>query len=118
MLALTLVLGIMVGAVTIGIVSVRDGYFTEGILERQFGYVVGVSSRVEPNKYNTLAQQLEERSNDLDAREFELDQREEAIKEERQVKMDNAFFIITIGLLLLILILINFFLDWRRGLNR
>lgn len=77
---------------------------------------VGASAAVEPNEYNTLAQQLGEKQNELSLRERELIARENELTKKNAgpaTLMPLISFIIS--LVLAFLIALNFYMDWRRG---
>ena len=81
---------------------------------------VGASVAVQPNPYNTLAQQVTEKERELDQREKEIIVREREVETTRFVETrDQTSLIYTtlVGLLLLALILLNFVLDARRNRN-
>lgn len=107
--------------VTAGIGVVAGGVFylsvdnlSGGVL-RQLGTVVGMYASIEPNEYNLLAQQLEERVKELDKKEEELKTKEELVEEqERADNMRTVVYVTAIGSLLLALVLFNFYLDWKR----
>lgn len=81
----------------------------------QLGNAVGVSVGVPPNQYNTVAQELDEWDKRLDRREQELNEREVLLRESGQTSSDtSSVYIMAIGFLLLLLIVINFVLDWKR----
>jgi hypothetical protein len=80
--------------------------------------VIGMGASIEPNEYNTLAQELEKRSEDLDRREAEIRAREAALGVDGGspiVSARVAYFFGGITLLLLTLILLNFYFDWKRN---
>jgi CHASE3 domain sensor protein len=79
----------------------------------QFATVSKVSTRVADNGINTLAQQLNEWEQDLKAREAALVGREE-VADTTNASRPVVVYVTVIGSLLLILILLNFYLDWRR----
>jgi hypothetical protein len=74
--------------------------------------VVGMSASVRDNEYNTLAVQLREKEESLNEMERALAERlsKESV---RQQRLTIAFTLVS-GLLLS-LILINFFQDWKRN---
>jgi predicted PurR-regulated permease PerM len=80
--------------------------------------VVGITASIPVNKYNTLAQQLDEKEQALKAREKEIAEREiyiGALSYSSQIAQNKiTVFGIGFSLLLFILISINFYLDWRR----
>ena len=80
--------------------------------------VIGVSAGVLPNKYNTLAQQLEETKQELDKREQKLIERKASLEvrasEGNTAQNKTVLYGIAISSVLFILVVINFYLDWRR----
>ena len=81
---------------------------------------VGVGAGVEPNEFNTLARQVEEKERELDAREKEIIVREREVERVEYVETtDRGALVYTtiIGLILLALILLNFLMDIRRNRN-
>lgn len=83
---------------------------------QQLGSVVGMYASVEPNEYNTLAQQIKEKQEELDTREKKITEKELLSEQQEIPKRDSVaiIYITLIGLLLLVLVLLNFILDWRR----
>ncbi len=73
---------------------------------------------VEPNPFNTLAQQLQEKKEALLEKEGNLIEREnfltERMMEERSKKNSTLIYLLAVAGVLLILILLNFYLDYRR----
>jgi len=76
---------------------------------------IGMSAAVDENPFNTLAQQLIEKERELQGRENALDQRE-VILRAREAPL--ALYSFIIGLVVSLLVLFNFFLDWRREKKR
>lgn len=94
-----------------GSISLGSKEFT-----RQLGAAVGASAGVAANEYNTLAQALLKKEAEVNEREASLAEREAAVlagASEKDTKL--VFLILTIGILLFFLILLNFYLDWRRN---
>lgn len=82
---------------------------------RQLGAAVGASAGVLPNEYNTLAQSLLKKEAEVNQREAALAEREAAVMRQGNEKDTKLVFVVlSVGVLLLILILLNFYLDWRR----
>lgn len=81
--------------------------------------VVSIGASMAPNDYNTLAQELEKRADELSERERELALREAALNSGSILPSSNTERLLYLMggtiLLLLLLILVNFYLDWRRG---
>ncbi len=104
----------------IGIIAGGALYFSFSDLGggalRQFGAVIGMYASIEPNEYNLLAQQLDERVKELDEKEAELKEQERQLVEEIERENDAkaVVYITAIGSLLLVLVLLNFYLDWKR----
>jgi cell shape-determining protein MreC len=87
----------------------------EGVVQ-QLGSVVGMYAAVESNEYNTLAQQLREQQEALDLREQQLNEQQAVIEKEiRQNNSSSTWLIGSIGVLLLGLVLLNYYFDWRRA---
>ena len=84
---------------------------SEGLHHGQTANTVGVFLGVEENEYNTLATQLDQRSRELDAREALLLESQAA---RATTDQSMLFLISVVGLGLLGLILINFYLDAHR----
>ena len=72
---------------------------------------VGMSAAVDENPFNTLAQQLVEKERELQGRESVLDQRE-ALLLVREAPF--AIYSFVLGLIVSLLVLVNFYFDWRR----
>ncbi len=75
--------------------------------------VIGIAGSVAPNEYNDLAAQIDQKNEELTLREQALAVREEALFSGNDRITLDVLFGIT-GLLLL-LISLNFYYDWRRG---
>jgi len=84
----------------------------------QIASSIGVTVGVPSNPFNTLAQQLQEKESVLIEKEKEIKQKEIALQE--QTKGESAgqkrtlLYILFGGALLLSLIALNFYLDYRR----
>jgi hypothetical protein len=72
---------------------------------------IGVSVGVNPNPYNALAQQLDEKERELAARERALDERSQSAAAHTMSDLDRSILVL-LGLLFL-LILLNLWLDHR-----
>lgn len=72
---------------------------------------VGVGAAVDENPFNTLAQQLVNKERELQARESVLDQREYVL-DAREAPL--ALYSLLLGLAVCLLVLFNFYFDWRR----
>lgn len=81
---------------------------------------VGVNVGVEENRYNTVAQQLKEKEEELNSRETSLLDLEreitEQISKERRSDRVTFLYISIVGLVLMILLSANFYFDmkWRK----
>lgn len=73
--------------------------------------VVGVFAGVPENPYNTLAQQLQAKEDELVARERAL--QSGSLSEDGAFPFGIASFAVSLGVL--VLLAINFILDWRRS---
>ena len=84
----------------------------------QIGSSVGIMTSVPPNPFNTLAQQLKEKELALLDKERELAQEEAALgkKIDKELATQNKIllYLSIIGGILLILILFNFYFDYKR----
>jgi len=85
-------------------------------LGAQAGSTIGVSVSVSENPFNTLAQQLKEKEIKLQEKEKELLKKETALKKENISSQGKIILSLISGLLIIlfILILINFYLDYKR----
>lgn len=82
---------------------------------RELGAAVGASAGVLPNEYNTLAQALLKKEAEVNQKETALSLREAAVLGQGSEKETKLIFVVlSVGVLLLVLILLNFYLDWRR----
>ncbi len=72
---------------------------------------VGMNAAVDENPFNTLAQQLVNKERELQVRESVLDQRE-FVLDAREAPM--ALYSLLLGLAVCLLVLFNFYFDWRR----
>ena len=85
--------------------------------------VASINAGVQPNEYNTLAQQFSEKDQQLSAREQELIQREKALdaKYQAEIAATKRTTLLTVGgatLVLVLLILANFYFDIKREEER
>ncbi|MBI2120464.1 MAG: hypothetical protein HYT94_02455 [Parcubacteria group bacterium] len=92
-----------------GTLSVGPKEFT-----RQLGSAVSVSAGVASNEYNTIAQSLLEKEAEVNQREAALAERERAVMAGGERDTMLVATVLSVGFLLLFLILLNFYLDWRR----
>lgn len=75
---------------------------------------IGMNAAVLPNESNTIALQLEQKDSRLKAQAAELDERERAFEAQRLSEQKLAPWFILGGSILLGLVLLNFYLDYRR----
>lgn len=84
----------------------------------------GISATVPPNPINTLAQQLKEKELQLKSKEEIIDRRElfleqklmaELTEKEKESRRNIMIFLGAVSCALLSLILLNFYLDWKRN---
>lgn len=83
----------------------------------QFGQAVGMSVSIPENPFNKLAAQLEEKENKLNEREIALDIREKSTTDADKFQNKIIYAIGAGMVMLLVLILINFSLDFHRRRN-
>ncbi len=77
--------------------------------------VVGVLASVPPNELNTLSAELNEREREIAAREALLNEREIQTRDFGIGDIDYSTYVLsTILFMLTVLILFNYYLDWRR----
>ena len=69
---------------------------------------------IEPNEYNRLAQEIKEKQEELERREAVVVEKEAVSAEDKVVNDRVVAYVIAISSLLLILVILNFYLDWRR----
>jgi hypothetical protein len=82
----------------------------------QVGSAIGVSVSVEPNPFSQLAQQLKEKEIQLQEKEKILAQRETELRDRDFLGGGKIILGLISGLLIIlfILILLNFYLDYKR----
>ena len=80
----------------------------------QIGAAIGATVSVEPNPYNTLAEQLKNKEGQLSLRERALEESERAIGSRSQKADTLLQYLLAASGMLLFLILLNFYFDWRR----
>lgn len=95
--------------------AVRDSAF-----QNMAAVATGLGAAVQPNEYNSLAQQLEQKKGELTDRERALLAREEAFGKEYAdtvaARDRYALYALSgIVLILIFLLLLNFYLDIKRG---
>jgi len=78
------------------------------------GKAVGVSTTVPENPFNSLAAQLKEKENKLALKENELKQREDSLSGINSAQNRSILFIGIGVVVLFVLILINFIMDYKR----
>ena len=86
-----------------------------GYLVAQVGSSMGVSMSVSENPFNTLAQQLEEKEAQLQEKEKALEQKETGLGGQIFPSFDKIILGLIAGLLIIlfVLILLNFYFDYR-----
>lgn len=110
----TLLMGTLVVAGVYGAL-LSQSFDIEMSSNRLTGNTVGITAGVAPNELNTKALALLERERALEAREASLDTAQVATKTDRTALIFSS----VVGLILLGLILLNFYLDgMRRGTVR
>jgi cytochrome c biogenesis protein ResB len=84
-------------------------------LASQAQSAIGMNASVPANPINTLAKQLNERKEGILEKEKELDQREEIIQGQiRKEQEKTLVYLLATGGVLLFLIVLNFYFDYRR----
>ena len=105
---------VILGGVATGILYVTS----EGLDRRvfkQLGNVVGMYASIEPNEYSMLAQEIKEKQAELDNREIAIAEKESVLADDRATNDRTAVVYVTvISSLLLVLVMLNFYLDWKR----
>ncbi len=76
---------------------------------------IGMSVGVEPNPYNTLARQLEEKKTELDARETRILALEDELRASQRMERFLAYGSLVLSTCLFMLVGINFYRDGRRS---
>lgn len=115
-------LAIVAPAVLVGLLLLGSTTFGS-VAERAYENIasaVGMTLEVPKNEFNSLASALEERDAQLDEREQAIEARDRAIREivlEENAKRNKLTIIVltAITFLLLLLIGVNFYIDFRRG---
>lgn len=72
---------------------------------------VGLSAGVAPNPYNTAAEQLTEKQNELEAREALIKANEGGSLTGTRTLAAGSFIV---SILVLVLVAMNYYMDWRR----
>ncbi len=75
---------------------------------------VGVSLGIAPNPYNTLAQQLESKQSELNAREERVVALEDELRQSQLIERYVAFGSLFLSTCLFMLVGLNFYMDSRR----
>lgn len=113
-----------VSALVVALLLLFDGGFvaplTKTLSENTYEYVasgaVGVFAGVTENELNVITAELTERTQALDAREKSLQEREIATRDFGISDTDYSVYVLSLILFVLtMLILMNYFLDWRRS---
>ncbi len=109
-----------VSALIIAFILVFDGGFisplTKQLSDNTVNYLansIGISASVHPNELNVITAEFTAREKALDAREAGLADREIKTRDFGQNSVDYSTYILsTILFILLVLILLNYALDW------
>ncbi|RLC38044.1 hypothetical protein DRH27_03215 [Candidatus Falkowbacteria bacterium] len=80
----------------------------------KIGSAVGMSISVQENPFNKLALQLKEKEENLTQKEKDLAQRENALNAANSPQIKLVFFLAVGITVLFILVLINFYFDYKR----
>jgi hypothetical protein len=99
-----------------GFLMLSAGLVVQGTtpVSDQGAYAVGVATEVKPNPYNTLAQQLADKEAELAEREELIVSREQALTAAAEPSA-VPLYLLGLGVLVLVLIGLNFYWDWRRA---
>jgi hypothetical protein len=82
---------------------------------RQMGFAIGMTAGVPKNEFNKLAQELQQKDAAITEREKALAEKEAIILREQGANSARlSALVIGIGFILLVLILLNFYLDAKR----
>jgi hypothetical protein len=100
------------GFIAADIAGIRSAFIGPGAT--RLAQVVGVSVGVPENEFNTLAQGIAQRQEELDERERDLAAREAQAAGGEQSFRRATLLLSAISFVLLVLILLNYFADWRR----
>lgn len=112
-----------VSLVVVALLLIFDGGFiapvTQTLSENTYDYIassaVGVFAGVGQNELNALTTEITKRTGELDAREKALQEREIAARSYGTNSTDYSVYILSsILFILTVLIVLNYFLDWRR----
>jgi hypothetical protein len=98
-----------------GVVVPRTAVFSLAT-EQYLANVVSMTASVAPNEVNTLAADLKKKSDELNAREREINAR----AQDTTIVSTSSFTYVLIAILVgqTVLILLNYFFDYRRGKRR
>ncbi len=97
-----------------GSVVLEDVYKADTLtLAKYYLAQIGVTVSIPSNPFNTLAQRLSEKESTLSVKEQELQKKEIALREEEKKDKTVLYFSLGGGVLL-VLVLVNFYLDYRR----
>jgi len=81
----------------------------------KFGSAVGMSISVPENPFNRLALQLKEKEERLVQKEQELNQKESELDSANNFSQNKLVFILMVGIIILfVLVLLNYYFDYRR----
>lgn len=110
------ILALLLG-ITVSLALIRTASLGINILMpshvAQLAAAVGVSVGVEPNPYNSLAEQLNQKEEALTLREKRLREAENAQAATTQRKDRTLQYLLGLTSFLVFLIILNFVLDWR-----
>ncbi|MCK4539735.1 hypothetical protein KAU09_01110 [Candidatus Parcubacteria bacterium] len=85
-------------------------------LGAKIGSAVGMSTSVAENPFSRLAFQLSEKEDRLNQKEKELNEREKSLDKHNKTEDQTLLFWLMAGgiMVLFILIILNYYLDWKR----
>lgn len=111
---------IVVVFVFIGVFHTLFGTLAKIEFQNVVAQAIGISTSVLPNEFNSIAQKIGEQQRILESRELALLEREAALERSFGGGDSRALVLFVLGfvLLLLALILTNYYLDWRYRIRR
>lgn len=115
------ILGYITALWVLSVVVLAGGDIFSGVRMQGalIGSVIGVSAAVPPNEFNSLVAQLSEREKDLDARAAALSAREQSLLSDLDARQKDRMrgvytYLFGFTFFLLLLVLVNYYLDYHR----
>lgn len=87
------------------------------LVAEKLGAQVGVSVGVSPNEFSDLAEEITKKQEELQAREIAVTEKEKALAKREEISsfFSLEWYVTVMAFILLLLVLLNFYLDWRRS---